>query len=202
MSHFIVECLSAVVLTSQKQTQTHLYSEGGGGRVGPTGGHIKAPQVKSYHTTKHELFVRLADGRELPLAFPFDNISVRPGNVVTLVVVYRADTQAGYYARLYNQDTQLLYQTLSRPEWRALVSGHPSAPLPAASGELKPTSLVGLYHRVRAALQFLKADMVKGWHLAGDPNRELSPAELNAPIARELEQAITAALLEVGIRIL
>jgi hypothetical protein len=48
----------------------------------------------------------------------------------------------------------------------------------------------------------MKADMVKGWHLVGDPNRELSPAELNAPIARELEQAITATLLEVGIRIL
>jgi hypothetical protein len=198
MNHFIVECLSAVVLSSQKQTQTHLYSEGGGGRVGPTGGYIQAPQVKSYHTTKHELLVRLADGRELPIAFPFDTISVRPSNAITLVIVYRADTQAGYYARLYNQATQLLYQTLSRPDWRALVSGHPAPP--AASDDLKPISLVGLYQRVRAAFQFMKDDFVKGWNAAGDPNRALSVAELTAPIALELERAITAALLEAGIR--
>ncbi|MGI4733662.1 MAG: hypothetical protein ACRYG7_00620 [Janthinobacterium lividum] len=198
MSHFIVECLSAVVLTSQKQTQTHLYSEGGGGRVGPTGGHIKAPQIKSYHTTKHELFVRLADGRELPIGFSFDNISVRPGNAITLVVVYRTDTQAGYYARLFNQDTQLIYNTLSRPDWRALVNNHAAKQLDAGS-DSKPTSFGGLYQRLRAAFQHTKAEMVKGWHLAGDPNRALTPAELNSPIAFELEQAIVAALQAIGI---
>ena len=166
---------------------------------GQPGAH-KGPQVKSYHTTTHELFVRLADGRELPIAFSFDNIAFRPGNTITLVVVYRTDTQAGYYARLYNQHTQLLYQTLSRPEWRALVSGHP-APALAAGGEPTPASQAGLYHRVRTAFQLLKADLVKGWNLAGDPNRALSLAELNAPIALELERAITAALLEAGIMI-
>lgn len=201
MSHFSVECLSAVVLTAQKQTQTHLHSEGGGGRVGPTGGHIKAPQVKSYHTTKQELFVRLADGRELPVSFSFDAVAVRPGSAITLVVVYRTDTQAGYYARLLNYDTQLLYNTLSRPEWRALVQGH-AAQLPAAAaGEPQLPSLSGLYQRVQAAFQNLKAEMVKGWHAAGDPDRELSPAELNAPIALELEQVIATALREAGIDI-
>lgn len=198
MNHFIVECLPAVVLTSQKQTQTHLYSEGGGGRVGPTGGHIKAPQLKSYHTTKHELFVRLADGRELPISFTFDNISVRPGNTITLVVVYRADTQVGYYARLFNQNTQLIYNTLSRPDWRALVHHHWAKRLDAGS-DSTPASPGGLYQRARAAFQNWKAEMVKGWHLAGDPNRELSPAELNDPIAHELEQAIVVALQEIGI---
>jgi len=198
MSHFIVECLPAVVLTSQKQTQTHIYSEGGGGRVGPTGGRIKAPQIKSYHTTKHELFVRLADGRELPIAFTFDNISVRPGNAITLVVVYRTDTQAGYYARLFNQDTQLIYNTLSRPDWRALVNNHLTKQLDVNS-DSRPTSPGGLYQRLRAAFQNMKAELVKGWHLAGDPNRALTPAELNSPIALELERAIVDALQEIGI---
>lgn len=201
MSHFIVECLPAVVLTSQKQTQTHLYSKGGGGRVGPTGGHIKAPQIKSYHTTKHELFVRLDDGRELPLSFTFDNISVRPGNTITLVVVYRTDTNVGYYARLFNQDTQLIYNTLSRPDWRALVHHH-WAKQPAAGSASKPTSPGGLYQRVRATFQNWKEDMVKGWHIAGDPNRTLSPAEVSSPIALELEQTIVAALQEIGITLL
>lgn len=198
MSHFIVECLPAVVLTSHKQTQTHLYSEGGGGRVGPTGGHIKAPQLKSYNTTKHELFVRLADGRELPISFTFDNISVRPGNAITLVVVYRTDTQTGYYARLFNQDTQFIYDTLSRPDWRALVHHHWPKQL-AAGSDAELTSPGGLYKRVRTAFRQLKEDMVKGWHLAGDPNRALTPAELNSPIALELERAIGTALQEIGI---
>jgi hypothetical protein len=193
MSHFIVECLPAVVLTVQKQTQTHLYSEGGG-RVGPTGRHIKAPQLKSYYTTKHELFVRLADGRELPIAFTFDNISVRPGNAITLVVVYRPDTKIGYYARLFNQDTQLIYNTLSLPDWRALVQHHRTKQLDASS-DFKPS----LYQRVRAAFQQLKEDMMNGWHLAGDPNRALTPAELNSPLALELERAITTALQEIAI---
>lgn len=201
MNHFIVECLPAVVLTSQKQTQTHLYSEGGGGHVGPTGGHIKAPQLKSYHTTKHELFVRLADGRELPVSFTFDNISVRPGNAITLVVVYRTDTNAGYYARLFNQDTQFIYNTLSRPDWRALVHHHWTKQ-PAVGSDSRPTSPGGLLQRVRAALQQMKEDMMKGWHLAGDPNRALTPAELNSPIALELEQAIGTALQEIGISLL
>jgi phosphotransferase system IIA component len=201
MSHFIVECLPAVVLSEQKQTQTHLYSEGGGGRVGPTGGHIKAPQFKSYHTTKHELFVRLADGRELPVAFTFDNISVRPGNAITLVVVHRPDTQVSYYARLLNQDTQLIYNTLSTPDWRVLVQHHRTKQL-ATSSDSKSTPPIGLYQRVRAAFQQLKEDMMNGWHLAGDPNRALTPAELNSPIALELERAIGTALQETGITLL
>jgi hypothetical protein len=49
--------------------------------------------------------VRLADGRELPVVFTLDNIFVRPGNAITLVVVHRPDTQVGYYAYLFNQDT-------------------------------------------------------------------------------------------------
>ena len=201
MSHFIVECLPAVVLTVQKQTQTHLYSEGGGGRVGPTGGHIKAPQLKSYHTTKQELFVRLADGRELPITLTFDNIAVRPGNAITLVVVHRLDTQVSYYARLFNQDTQLIYHTLSPPDWRVLVQHHRSRQ--AANGrDFKPTPPGSLYQRVRAAFQQLKEDMMQGWHLAGDPNRALTPAELNSPIALELERAIGTALRETGITLL
>jgi hypothetical protein len=201
MSHFIVECLPAVVLTVQKQMQTHLYSEGSGGRVGPTRGHIKAPQLKSYHTTKQELFVRLADGRELPVVFTFDNISVRPGNAITLVVVHRPDTQVSYYAYLFNQDTQLIYNTLSPPDWRILVQHH-RAKQPATGSDSKPTPPSGLYQRVRIAFQQLKEDIMQGWYLAGDPNRALTPAELNSPIALELERAIGTALQEIGITLL
>lgn len=200
MSHFIVECLSGIVVASQKHTQTHLYSEGGGGRVGPTGGHIKAPQVKSYNTTTHDLFVRLADGRELTASFPFDDIAVRQGNAITLVAVYRADTDAGYYARLFNNDTRLMYTVLSRTAWRALVRDNPVKPLDA-TGESHPHSPVELYHKALAAFQNLKVEMAKGWHAAGDPNRELSPAELKTPLALELARAIEAALLKTGISV-
>ena len=41
--------------------------------------------------------------------------------------------------------------------------------------------------------------MLNGWHLAGDPNLPLTPAELNSPIARELERVIGTALQEIGI---
>ena len=199
MSHFIVECLPARVLASQKHTQTHVYSEGGGGRVGPTGGRIKAPQVKSYTTTRHDLFLRLADGREVAVSFPIDSLSVREGHALTLVSVFRAG--AGYYARLFNHDTRLLYNVLARHEWRALVVGPPATPLDAA-GESQPTAPSGLYRRARAAFQQWKAEFVKGWDAAGGPDREPSQAELTAPRALELERTIVAALQEIGITLL
>ena len=145
--------------------------------------------------------MRLADGQELPVVFTLDNISVRPGNAITLVVVHRPDTQVSYYAYLFNQDTQLIYHTLSPPDWRVLVQHH-RAKQPATGSDSKPTPPGGLYRRVRAALQQLKEDMRNVWHLAGDPNRPLTPAELNSPIARELERAIATALQEIGIVIL
>jgi len=138
-----------------------MHSEGGGGRVGPTGGHIKAPQVKSYNTTRHDLFLRLTDGREVSVSFPVDYISVREGNEVTLVSVFRTDTSTGYYARLFNNDTRLLYNVLTRKEWRILVSGNLVKQLDA-TGDLKPKLPGGLYQRALAACQQLKEDMVMG----------------------------------------
>jgi hypothetical protein len=72
----------------------------------------------------------------------------------------------------------------------------------ATGSASKPTPPGGLYQRVWAAFQQLKEDMLNGWHLAGDPNRPLTPAELNSPIALELERAIGTALQEIGITLL
>ena len=197
MSPFIVECLPGTVMASQKHTQTRLYSEGGGGRVGPTGGYIKAPQVKSYTTTTHELFVRLADGHERAVSLPFDNLAVREGQVVTLFGVQRAGTNTQCYARLVNHDTQVLYNVLSNEQWRTLVratQGHRwTRPAPRARAR------GGLFGRARAALQRLGAEAAMGWHAAKDPTRAPSPTERAAPLAVALEHALEAALRQAGI---
>ncbi|TPG66725.1 hypothetical protein EAH73_10095 [Hymenobacter nivis] len=113
-------------MDSQKHTQSHIYSEGGGGYVGPRGGRIKAPTVKSYNTTRHDIFLRLADGREEHVHFPLDGIALRNGNAISLIAAFRGDSPNGHYVRLCNHDTGTIYNVLDDTAWQAMTAPNPT----------------------------------------------------------------------------
>ncbi|AWM32935.1 hypothetical protein [Hymenobacter nivis] len=122
MNNFRLETYTGTVLDSQKHTQSHVYSEGGGGYVGPNGGRVEAATVKSYNTTRHDIFYRLPDGREEHVYFPLDGIALRNGNVITLIAAFRGDSTSGHYVRLCNHDTGTVYNVLDDATWRAMTA--------------------------------------------------------------------------------
>jgi hypothetical protein len=201
MSNFKVEYISGIVVDSQKHTQTHVYSEGGGGRVGATGGTIKAPQVKSYNTTKHDIFLKLNTDQEVHVSFELDNIAVRNGHRITLLAVFHFDKDTGCYARLYNHTTEILYNVFTVDQWRSLAyMFRPEAD--KAASELKKLaqpqskSLFGFFKKLTGSLEKMSSDITQGWHEAGkftNAGKPLTQQELNSPLAIELEQVIAAA---------
>ena len=209
MSNFKVEYISGIVVDSQKQTQTHVYSEGGGGRVGATGGTIKAPQVKSYNTTKHDIFLKLSTEQEVHVSFELDNIAVRNGHRITLLAVFHFDKDTGCYARLYNHTTEILYNVFTVDHWRSLAyMSRPKADKAASELEKlaqpQSKSLFGFLKNLVGSLQKISDDMAEGWLLgekftnAGKP---LTQQEMSSPLAIELEQVIAAATPKMQERI-
>ena len=56
--------ITGEVMDSNKYSETHVSSSGGGGYVGGSGGHISAPRVSSRAVTNHEFWIRTQDGTE------------------------------------------------------------------------------------------------------------------------------------------
>lgn len=211
MNNYTVEYISGIVVSSQKHSQTHVYSEGGGGGI-TTGrnivgdpvlrGKIEAPAVKSYVTTKHEIFLQLKDGREEQLVFPLDDIAVREGHYITLVVVFRTGLDGGYGTRLFNHHTRTLNNVLDRKTWRMLAQWPVPATVPSEKKQ-KPKQTGGLFTRAKAWLDEQKREIALGWEIGGnvnsivDPTLPITQAELNRPLAIEFEQVVQAAVVEL-----
>ena len=114
MSTYRTEFVVGKVLREQKHVESHIYSEGGGGYVGPHGGRVKAPEVKSYNTTRHDIFLLLESSQEISVSFPFNDIMLRERHIVTLISVFRDDANNGFYVRLLNHNTGLVYNVQTK----------------------------------------------------------------------------------------
>lgn len=77
--------VTGVILDSNKYSETHISSSGGGGHVGRDGGYVDAPQIHSQVLTHHEFWVQLPDGREWPIKLVNADMPLRTGQNVTLV---------------------------------------------------------------------------------------------------------------------
>lgn len=220
MDNFFYEYVSGTVVSSQKHTQTHVYSEGGGGSITAgrnivgdpvLRGKIESQNIKSYNTTNHEIFLKLEDGRELSVAFPRDDIALREGHLITLLAMFRTGETDGYYARLFNHNTRSSNILLSNLQWRKLVRPalqNPSdAKNMAQEAELKPTPSGGFLGSLAAYYRKTMDGMAKGWS-AGSPeavyayqnmntDAPLSQFELNRSIALEFAQVIDEAMLRL-----
>jgi hypothetical protein len=217
MDNFTCEYVSGTVVSSQKHTQTHVYSEGGGGRITAgrnivgdpvLRGKIEAPTMKSYTSTTHEIFLQLENGQELSLAFPYDDIALREGHFITLLPMFRVGVADGYYARLFNHHTRSSNSLLTNLQWRKLTS--PFLQKLSAAKELPqkaeptPTSHGSFLDKIVAYGRKSMDDMAKGWSYGSpeavyayqnrDTDAPLSQFELNQPLALEFAQVLDEAM--------
>ena len=127
MNSYQIEFITGKVLGQQKHVETHVYSQGGGGHVGPNGGHVKAPEVKSYNTTRHDIFLSLENGQEVSVSFPFNDIIIRDGHIITLVSAFRNAAKNGFYIRLLNHNTDIIYNVTTEAILNSLTSEEPDS---------------------------------------------------------------------------
>lgn len=127
MSTYRTEFVVGKVLREHKHVESHIYSEGGGGYVGPHGGRVKAAQVKSYNTTRQDIFLLLESGQEISVSFPFNDIMLREGHIVTLISVFRDAANDGFYIRLLNHNTGLIYNVQTKEVTDNLTREEPSS---------------------------------------------------------------------------
>ncbi|EPO3011086.1 hypothetical protein [Vibrio cholerae] len=94
------------VLGSNKYSETHVSvsSSGGGGYVGPNGGHVSAPTVHSSSSsiTNHEFWIKTEDGLEKDIKLRGVDIPLRPGQKITLISAGRKGSGNGWYSILVN----------------------------------------------------------------------------------------------------
>ena len=90
------------VLGSNKYSETHVSSSGGGGYVGQHGGHVSAPTIHSSTVTNHEFWIKTEDGLEKPIKLRGIDVPLRPGQKITLISAGRKEAGSGWYSILVN----------------------------------------------------------------------------------------------------
>jgi hypothetical protein len=73
------------VLSSDKFSETHVSSQGGGGLVFRNGGYISAPTIDSESITNHDFWIKTEDGLEKSIQLRGVDVPLRPGQKITLI---------------------------------------------------------------------------------------------------------------------
>ena len=76
--------ITGEVMSSNKHSETQVWSSGGGGYVGPQGGQVAAPTVQSRAITNHEFWLKTTDGKEKSIQLSDVDIPLREGQKITL----------------------------------------------------------------------------------------------------------------------
>ncbi len=95
---------SGEVMGSAKRSETHVYSTGGGGDIGPEGGRIDAPTIGSIVTTKHEFWLQTEQGNEVPVQLSAVDIPLRRGQFVTMISTSSIDNGRWVWVLLVNHN--------------------------------------------------------------------------------------------------
>ncbi len=101
------------VINTSKHSETYVTSSGGGGYVGPDGGHVNAPQISSSTVTCHEFWIRQDDGRERSVSLRGYDIPLRAGQRVTMVMASDARADHGHYTTLVNHTADRHWNLMS-----------------------------------------------------------------------------------------
>lgn len=92
--------LTGEVLSSSKNSETQVYSTGGG-QVG-SGGYVSPPQVYSTSITNHEFWIKKEDGTEEPIRLRGVDIPLRAGQKITIISARKKGSGTGYISILVN----------------------------------------------------------------------------------------------------
>lgn len=90
------------VLGSDKHSETHVSSSGGGGHLHNGSGYISSPSVNSTTITNHEFWIKKEDGTEKDIKLRGVDIPLRPGQKVTIVSAGHVNKDKGVYSILVN----------------------------------------------------------------------------------------------------
>jgi hypothetical protein len=105
------------VIGQQKWSETEVRTSGGGGYVGPQGGHVAAPKIESRQTTKQEFWIRDDEGIEKQYQFPDGSFPVREGQSVWIALGWRQNVEgSGSYLFAYNANSDKYSDLLS--DWK------------------------------------------------------------------------------------
>ncbi|MBI1407042.1 MAG: hypothetical protein GC145_13060 [Caulobacter sp.] len=96
---------SGVVHGSKTWTSTQVHSSGGGGYVGPQGGHVHAARVTSGNTTHDAFFLVGEDGKEIEIKLTDVSFGVRDGHYVTAVYSGHQRDEWQWLSHLHNHNT-------------------------------------------------------------------------------------------------
>lgn len=128
---------TGTVVGNQIWSETHVQggSKGGGGYVGPSGGHVAAPEVSISSSTSEKLniFVRKDDGSEFDVRLTNAGIAVREGHRVSFI-----------YAANKNSDANRVMAVINHSIDKMVVYDHSVPPIiqPKAGGFLGLFSLI------------------------------------------------------------
>lgn len=94
------------VIGTNKHSETHVSSSGGGGHLHNGSGYVSAPRVNSKTITNHEFWIRKEDGSETDVKLKGVDIPLREGQTITLVSAGRVDSKKGVYSILVNHSAK------------------------------------------------------------------------------------------------
>jgi hypothetical protein len=98
--------LTGEVVGSEKLSETHVSSSGGGGYVGAHGGHVSPPQIRSTSIINHEFWVRTDAGVERDVKLKGHDIPLRTGQRITLISATCKGGTSSRYSVLVNHSAQ------------------------------------------------------------------------------------------------
>ena len=106
--HTYVRSGTVVACRSWSETQVRTSSTGGGGHVGPHGGHVAAPTVSVTSTAseKLHLFIQQDDGAEFDIQLTNPGIGLREGHRVSLLYAHGRDASHWMIGALVNHTTR------------------------------------------------------------------------------------------------
>jgi len=94
--------ITGEVLDSDKFSETHVSSRGGGGIITPYGGTVSSTKIRSQSVTNHEIWLKLDDGSEKSFKIYNKDVPLRIGHKVTMVVSEEIGTGCKRNTIMYN----------------------------------------------------------------------------------------------------
>lgn len=101
--------VSGVVADDQHSSSTRVFSSGGGGYVGPNGGHVTAPQIHSEISTHQSVWITDDNQEDHELSLRNMEIPLRIQQRVTARFVMRAGATEWRLETFTNQSADLFY---------------------------------------------------------------------------------------------
>lgn len=88
----------------QTHSETTITSSGGGGYIGPHGGHYQSPTISSNTSTYHDLFIKGHDGKEQTFRVTDLYVPSRLGHSVTVIWGVLSGKDSGHLVAMINHD--------------------------------------------------------------------------------------------------